>query len=475
MKLNTPVKAPPAYNHEGTRAVHSTPLRELRRAVLACLLWEDSFYESGVSTADRIKSLVAKCVPVDVMALAIKARHEMKLRHVPLLLAREMARLPEHKTLVAHTLEAIIERPDEITEFLAIYWKDGKQPLSAQVKKGLARAFEKFNEYSLAKYDREGKVRLRDALFLSHAKPGDRTAAALKGRPTIGVGEKATTVYTKAERALNMRRVLSPREDLYRRLIAGELTTPDTWEVALSGGADKRETFERLLADNKLGALALLRNLRNMRDAGVDRKAVAGALDNVKVDRVLPFRFIAAARACPGWEDLIEPAMLRCLEGRDRLPGKTVLLIDTSPSMRQSQVSAKSELTREDAALGLAILAREVCEEIDIYAFSNEHALVPARRGFALADAIQRAVPSNGTRIGSAVLGVSGRYQRLIVMTDEESQDAVGAPDAGKIAYMINVATYKNGVGFGAWNRIDGWSEAVFDYIRELEAEEVAP
>jgi 60 kDa SS-A/Ro ribonucleoprotein len=57
------------------------------------------------------------------------------------LVVREMARASAaHKALVADTLFTVIQRPDEITEFLAIYWKDGKQPLSAQVKKGLARA-----------------------------------------------------------------------------------------------------------------------------------------------------------------------------------------------------------------------------------------------------------------------------------------------------------------------------------------------
>jgi hypothetical protein len=36
---------------------------------------------------------------------------------------------------------------------------------------------------------------------------------------------------------------------------------------------------------------------------------------------------------------------------------------------------------------------------------------------------------------------------------------------------MINVATDKNGVGYGPWTHIDGWSEGVVDYIREFERE----
>jgi hypothetical protein len=35
--------------------------------------------------------------------------------------------------------------------------------------------------------------------------------------------------------------------------------------------------------------------------------------------------------------------------------------------------------------------------------------------------------------------------------------------------YVINVASYKNGVGYGKWTHIDGWSESVIEYVRELE------
>ena len=33
---------------------------------------------------------------------------------------------------------------------------------------------------------------------------------------------------------------------------------------------------------------------------------------------------------------------------------------------------------------------------------------------------------------------------------------------------MIDVASFKNGVGYGPWTHIDGWSEAVVEYIRAL-------
>jgi hypothetical protein len=149
-KINVPRKS--IYTHEGAKAKHINPELQLRRAVMACLLWEKQFYEDGQDIADRIKSLIPLVSPQKCADIAVEARTKMKLRHVPLLIAREMARLDTHKSLVSGTLETIIQRADELSEFVAIYWKDGKQPLSGQVKKGLAKAFQKFDAYQLSKY-----------------------------------------------------------------------------------------------------------------------------------------------------------------------------------------------------------------------------------------------------------------------------------------------------------------------------------
>jgi 60 kDa SS-A/Ro ribonucleoprotein len=433
MKTNLAVKYTVNITAQGAPAARINPEQELRRTVAACLLWEDGFYESGTSVADRIKSLVPQCRPEFVAATAFEARSKMKLRHTPLLLVREMARHPAHRLLVAKLLPDVIQRADELSEFVSIYWKDGKQPLSKQVKTGLAAAFQKFNEYALAKYNRDGAVKLRDVLFLSHAKPKD-----------------------------------SEQEALWKRLIAGQLATPDTWEVELSAGADKKTTFERLMAEGKLGALAFLRNMRNMREAGVSEELVAGYASAVDIARVLPFRFIAAARAVPQWEHMLEPMMIRACEGRDKLPGKTAVLLDVSGSM-DAPVSSKSDIHRIDAACGVAILLRELCDSAEVYTFSSALVGVAPRRGFALRDAIVSSQPHSNTLMGAAVqkLNEVCQYDRLIVLTDEQSADRVPNPN-GK-GYVINVASNKNGVGYGAWNHIDGWSEAVIDYVAELE------
>lgn len=422
------------YTHEGAPAYRLNPELELRRSVMACMLWENQFYESGETIATRIQSLIQKVKPEIVASIAIEAREKMKLRHVPLLIVREMARLKSHKHLVAATLNRVIQRPDELTEFLAIYWNDKRQPISAQVKRGLAKAFTKFNEYSLAKYNRDGAVKLKDVLFLSHSKP---------------INEEQALVYKK--------------------LINNELQVPDTWEVSLSSGADKKETWERLLDENKLGALALLRNLRNMNEAKVSENKIIQALTSMKADRVLPFRFIAAARHAVSLEQYIETAMLKCLEGQQKISGKTVLLIDVSGSMDDS-LSSKSDLLRLDAACGLAILLRDICEQVVIITFSERIVQVPARRGFSLRDAINNSQAHAGTYLGKAVYTIMSNkieYDRLIVITDEQSNEPVPAPK-GK-GYIINVASNKNGVGYGPWTHIDGWSESIVDYIRTFE------
>jgi hypothetical protein len=85
-------------------------------------------------------------------------------------------------------------------------------------------------------------------------------------------------------------------------------------------------------------------------------------------------------------------------------------------------------------------------------------------------DAIVRSQPHGGTLLGQAVERINRLpHDRLIVVTDEQSHDAVPAPKAGR-AYMVNVASARNGVGYGDWTRIDGFSEAVLRYIREQEA-----
>jgi len=110
----------PLRTHEGAPARVIPSEQALRRSVLACMLWEDEFYEEGVLIAGRIRELVPRVEASLVAGLAIEAREAMKLRHVPLLLVREMARHASHRGQVAQTLARVIQRADELAEFMAI-------------------------------------------------------------------------------------------------------------------------------------------------------------------------------------------------------------------------------------------------------------------------------------------------------------------------------------------------------------------
>jgi hypothetical protein len=130
-------------------------------------------------------------------------------------------------------------------------------------------------------------------------------------------------------------------------------------------------------------------------------------------------------------------------------------------------LSRRSEMLRTDAAYGLAILLRELAEKVSIYTFSQDAKLIPPRRGFALRDAMEASQPHLCTYLGKALDAVREPYDRIIVITDEQWHDRIAAPRG--LGYVINVASARNGIGYGPWVHIDGWSEAVIDYIRETE------
>ena len=437
MRLNAFFNRP--RTHEGAPAAVLTDEQRLRRSVLSCLLFENQFYEDGQEIAQRIEETAARVAPETVAALAREARHQFHLRHAPLLLLKVLARTGAGRPgLVADTIADVISRADELGEFLSVYWVgrepgDRKRPpLSDQVKKGLAKALQKFDAYQLAKYDRDEPVKLRDVLFLVHAKPKD-----------------------------------AAQEEMWRKLAARELESADTWEVALSGGADKREAFERLLRENRLGYLALLRNLRNMVEAGCDTELVREAIVARRgAQRVLPFRYVAAARACPQMEPWLDQALCEAVAEMPILPGRTIVLVDVSGSM-DSKLSGKSDLRRIDAAAALASI---IPGDLRVFTFSNEVVEVPPRRGMAGVDAVIGSQPHQGTFLGKALetINAQRKHDRLIVITDEQSHDQVPQP-AARLAYMVNVASYRNGVGYGRWVHIDGFSESVLRFIHEYE------
>ena len=422
----------------------------LRRSVMSCLLWED-----GVTIANNISTLMPSVSAVDVAAMAVEARFEQKLRHVPLFMVREMAKLDSHKHLVADTLSKVIHRPDELCEFLALYWKEGKKPISSQVKRGLAKAFTKFDEYQLAKWDKSGKsVSLKDVMRLVHPKANDEVQSAM-----------------------------------WKRLIEGNLKTPDTWEVGLSaakGVDEKCQVWVDLINRNKLGALAVLKNLRNMQEVGVPRDLIAKAITEANPSMLLPINFFSAAKHAPDYTRQIEQLMFNCAGQYKKLPGWTIMVIDVSGSMGQ-KVSNKSDFSRMDAGAAMAVLAAEMCENVIIYATAGNdrthvHSTkkITPHRGFALAKEITKDTLGGGGIFTRQCIDYIRSQEkenpdRIIVFSDSQDCDSINLRTPklfGKNNYIVDVSPHKNGVNYkGVWTaEISGWSESFLRYIAEFES-----
>ena len=452
-KRSTVLRPNSHETHGGAPAAHITVLQQLRRSVMSCLLWEDEHYEDGEKVADRIAMHAAEVMPAELARVAVEARHVAKLRHVPLwLLVTLLKTAKGQRQLIVDTINDVIQRADEPGELLAMYWKaNGKDaPLSNPLKLGLAKSLLKFDAYQLAKYARQGDVRLRDVMFLTHANPKHKLP-------------------------------WPDQEILFKKLADDELTADDagTWEAKLSAGADKRETFEGLLREGKLGYLALLRNLRNMVGAGCDAALIKEAICARRgADRVLPFRFIAAARYAPQFEDVLNESLLDTVATLPRLSGRTVVLVDVSGSMDR-ELSGKSDLTRIDAACTLASIVP--AGAVRVLSFSNNLVDCGTPIGIPGIGHIKRSQPHLSTKLFEAVEAVNQRieYDRLIVISDEQATygyshgvetDRFPAPKGR--AYMINVASARNGVGYGKWVHIDGFSENVIRYIQAYESAE---
>lgn len=422
----------------------------LRRAVSACLLGEDLAYENGETVKQNIAKLVPQVNPETVRDLAIHARVEQKLRHVPLFLAVEMLKHATHRPLVGELLPKIIQRADELAEFLSIYWSGGKTPIAKQAKIGLAEAFHNFSEYHFAKYDRDEDIKLRDVMFMTHPKPRNRD-----------------------------------EEALYTRIAGRSLETPDTWEVLYSqakSDKDKQNVWMKLISEGKLGALAFVRNMRNMVQADVPSKYIRGGLKELNPQKLLPLNIITAAQYAPAYTRDLEDLFFRAYLKADKLPGKTIFVVDVSGSMGQS-ISGKSMNSRLDVAYALSMLAAEMCEDVRFYVTAgSDHTRVhkteqiPAYRGFGLVEALRQSTQRMGgggiftRQCIDYIREQEKEADRIIVFSDSQDcdRDTTKLPNPfGKTNYIVDVSAHSRGINYaGVWTtEISGWSESFFDFI----------
>ena len=458
-KINPLIKSSDKFSDDrlaggmGNLAAKQDDIQTLRRAVLANLLWENIAYMDGKTVSKEIARLIPLCPAHEVFNIALEARRDQKLRHTPLFVAREMCRYPEHNKLVSELLPLIITRADMLTDFVAIYWKDGKQPLTNQAKKGLANAFYNFNEYKFAKYDRNSAIKLRDVMFMVHPTPRNN--------------------YD---------------EYLFKKIANRTLNTPDTWEVALSTGADKKETWTRLINEGKIGGLAMLRNLNNMKKADVEHEVIVKGLETLKSSMLLPLDYLKANAVAPEFSRYIEDAMIKSYENLPKLPGKTLFIIDVSGSMGTAN-SQHSTFSRMDHACAMAMLAANQCESYKLVATAgddyrrigdHEHIKYPSK-GFDLV----RQVMDTRDNIGWG--GIFTRqclewcreqfkdeeFDRIIIFSDSQDCDLVKKlPEPfGKHNYICDVSAHTKGINYkGVWDaEISGFSDKFITFIAAYE------
>ncbi|HOQ38169.1 MAG TPA: TROVE domain-containing protein [Acetivibrio sp.] len=456
-------------NNEGATAYPMNDKEKLVTQVLTSFFNENKFY--GDNSQDILNTVrnVIKTEAKFVANLCIYARNEMHLRTISHVLVSELAKSTEGKEYVRKTLNKIIERPDDMTEVLAYYLNTYGKPIPNSVKKGLADNFGKFDEYQLAKYNRKNTIKLKDILCLAHPKAKDER-----------------------------------QSDLWKRLLEDRLETPVTWEKELSTKGNTKETWERLIEENRLGYMAMLRNLRNIIKSGASNlnKVYEYLTDEERVlkNKQLPFRYYSAYKTLKNEGigtskiyDALETAIKISTKNIDRLTGKTLIAADVSGSMN-FPISKKSDLTCAEVAVLMLSIANYICEETITKTFDNYlYTCNLATQNGIIANANSIKVNGGGTDITLPLRYLLDRkifVDRIIILSDNEinREYSYNTGYSRSSTCQALVEEYKKRINPDVWvhaidmqgygtqqfkgknvNIIAGWSERVFDFISSVE------
>jgi len=232
--------------------------------------------------------------------------------------------------------------------------------LSNPLKKGLAEAIHKFNEYHFAKYKaRDKAVKMRDVLRIVHPKPRNKAESAL-----------------------------------FKRILDNTLRIPDTWEVYISTHGSSRKTWEHILP--RMPVMATLRNLRNFSKVGANVDPVVRKLtdeQSILRSRQFPFRFFSAYRAlgdamtkneipaenhhiAQRLMDAVQEAMEISVKNLPYIKGITFMTADNSGSMH-SPLSERSTVQYCEIADLLQAMAYHISDNAITSVFGQDFAIVP--------------------------------------------------------------------------------------------------
>lgn len=380
-------------NYEGGLSYELDAKTRLYTRVATSLVGEPKFYQDGADHDAEILSdvrAVAELDPEWILKLAAYARQVLHLRSVPTLLLVEASLIPACKPWVRQYSPQIVRRADELTEVVAYFTRrvgdigsrgqsGGAYAFPNSLKRALADAFSRFDEYQLVKYDREGQVKLRDVLRVIDRKVGYPVGQAMRDYLVQGKLDEGALPLTAAKNRL-MR-----QEQFGEEARALAQAAHATWEVVISKFGGSKETWEAVIP--QMGYMALLRNLRNFLKAGVDLKPVLARItdsNEVQRSKQLPFRFFSAFReveqmkSCEGRHATLE-AVCQALElsvvNLPKLPGVTLIAADNSGSM-EATLSQRGSVRYADVANLMGAIAHSLCEEAVVGAFGTDFAPV---------------------------------------------------------------------------------------------------
>ncbi len=434
-------------------------------SLLATSFVEDKFYETANTQVERLKGLIASD-PKFAAKAAIYIRTQFGMRSITHVVGGEIAKNVKGESWTRSAIDKMVYRLDDATEIAAYYLKNYGKPIPNSLKKGLAAALGRYDEYAFAKYRGEGnEISMVDLVNLIHPKPTERNAEAL------------------------------------RKLMKGELKNTGTWESKLSeaGGDEelKGAVWKDLLEAKQLGYFALLKNLRNIceqADSATLKIALKQLVDEkaIKKSLVLPFRFTNAydqikAMTHPDAGKILQALSGACDISVSNCPtfrGKLAVVVDDSGSM--TSALGKPVSPAQHAALFAAILLR-ANPDADFICFNDSARYVtvdPSMSVLALRDQISTKFVSGGTNFNSIFPAFKRKYDRVVILSDMQGWVGHATPEATVTQYAQKYGGKRpkiysfdlNGYGslqFAAQDvyAVAGFSDKVFTLLNMLEGD----
>lgn len=512
---------PSGTTYEGAPGFGRDLKSELFLLAVANMVGENTFYEQADDRDTRYVGLVQRAAvadPVWTAGFLGWLRGEANMRSAAIVGAAEFVRgrltrggdqaLPRRDHVTEgtdslsysiatnrHVVDSVLQRADEPGELLAYWTSRYGRAIPIPVKRGVADAVRRlYNERALLRYDTDSRAfRFADVIDLVHPSPtapwqGDLFRYALDRRH--GRGNEVPIELP-----------ILTANALVRRLAVGEpdvLLNPErlreagmTWEDALSlagSKLDKAKLWSALIPS--MGYMALMRNLRNFDDVGVSDEVAEqvakrlAAPEQVKRSRQFPFRFYAAYNAVKSlrWGHALETALRASLSNVPVLSGRTLVLVDQSPSMFPgypfSSKSVHSDICNADLSklFGSALALRAA--NATLVGYGRHNYFVPFSPGDAVLRLMDKFRVEDGTDAYGAAHDHFDRHDRIVVVTDGENNgrrfssfEAAGVPTSVPI-YEWNLGGYKLSQIPGAANRhtFGGLTDAAFRLIPLLEA-----